>query len=598
MKKYGLGLLIMLLLLTGCATQNQGATGFEWEVKEGSAWLTGIGSAKETDIMIPAQVCLRWKNGRWQESLWGSVFGDEESTYPVIVAGDAFYDCDQIVTVTFQDGVAVQSNTMTVQSKGMFARCDNLTGVYNIPNSVTNMYGTFIDCKSLETISNFPEDVTLLYDCFRGCSALTSVPRLPDGVQSMFGTFMDCTSLVTAPDIPESVTSLTNCFQGCTSLSTVIHLPEGIQEMESCFENCVSLTQVPDIPTSVKSLMYTFRNCTSLKATPRMPNTLRNLASAFEGCTALETVTNIPDEVSVMSCTFAGCIALKDVPPLPDHYITMFGCFRDCISLEGSISMHWEYVYAHGMVGVFDNCTNLDTIFINCCPFCSAITEDEYETEVVYTGIHEEGAICPWCGHTFAFTYVDDVIVGYENASNAYVEWFIDLIDNEIPGIFKEYCNSITLTDDLMRYTDSESVRKPTVNGFASGGKAYIKIRESFYSMEYTVYHELGHCLDSGYIDTSEAEQTNVWKLSDTEEWIALHEAEGAAASYWYNLNSYWSFTEEERRRETFAISVGKYFTAPNALKASCPGMYEYMDNLFREALEAEATAKDAENAA
>lgn len=687
MKKYSVlfFLLIAALAMTACSggttetvePQPSASRGFAWEVREGEAWLTGIGKVTESDIWIPGQVRLVEGAEGWTEA------EDDTSgvVYPVVVKGDAFKSCKQLTTVTFMDGVRIENDQMHGKKLGMFYKCTSLAAVYNIPDSVKSMRGTFEGCKalceapvlpsalvnmesafedcislrepsvipdsvtemvkafsgcaSLERMPNLPSNVTDLTDCFRSCSSLIEISQIPSGVRIMNYCFSGCKALPRMPVLPEGVEEINGCFTGCSALVDVEPLPASVKQMKSVFKGCSALVTVPDIPEGIVELHSAFEDCASLLNAPRLPESVRKLTSTFKGCESLAVAPEIPVGVVDMESTFEGCSSLKITPYLPEAAIltytfkdctalervtnfpgteSAYQTFANCVSLKEVLTVDAETSLGRG-IDAFLNCSSLELITLDFCPWEMKRGNYEYLGAIIHSNVefalsqnHGEGYNCEYCSGSSGGQFVDGVLLRYENASDLYAEWFIDFFDNEVPEFFKENCFLVTLTNDLgPYYSDPKTVNQ--IRGFATGHEAYIKITGSLLNMEYTVYHELGHCFDFCYNNAYQGATTILSDqptgilypyLSDMEEWLTLHEAEGNVACQWYG-SLYWTFTEEEQRMETFAISVSKYFTDPDALKRRCPGMYEYMDNLFRPMLEAESEAKaeaEAENAA
>lgn len=79
----------------------------------------------------------------------------------------AFYDCDDLISVTIPDNVTIGSYA--------FYGCSGLTSVI-IPDSVTSIGGwAFYGCSSLASVT-IPDRVTSIGNyAFKGCSALSSV---------------------------------------------------------------------------------------------------------------------------------------------------------------------------------------------------------------------------------------------------------------------------------------------------------------------------------------------------------------------------------------------------------------------------------------
>ena len=638
--------------------------GFAWEVVNGEAMLTGIGNVTEGDIVIPAQVRLVETEAGWTEAE-DDVSG---TLYQVAVKGDAFKSCEQLITVTFMDGVQIENNQMHGKKLGMFYKCINLIAVYNIPDSVTSMQGTFEDCKalseapvlpsalvnmtsafencfslgepsvipdsvtemtkaflnctSLERMPEIPEKVKNLTSAFQGCKSLKETTGIPASVQIMNNTFAGCSSLTRTPVLPEGVEEIINCFAGCRSLVDVKSLPSSIKKMNGAFSRCVSLVTAPEIPEGIKELQSTFEGCSSLVNAPQIAYSVTNLFRTFAGCESLVVSPEIHENVKEMEYTFEGCTAMKVTPHLPDSIILNYA-FKDCTSLQTVTNIPGST----GMIKMFENCTSLTEvlsvspdaqiafgtdIFLN-CDNLKRITTDfclchivmsgtlyylfAYDVEFIPMQDHSE---CKFRNDLLPFEYelFNGIHMIYENTSESQKEWYKKFLDEEVPDFFLECCNylffknEIFVPGDLLPNRDGDTTAM--LNSFAG---VRIKNTVSNSRIKSVVYHEFGHCFDAFYSVELDPGRLYV-SLSNTETWKELHKQEGDICGQWYS-SAYYMMYFEWQCAESFAISVEKYFTDPNALKSRCPGMYEYMDNLFRPLLEAEAAAKEeAENAA
>ena len=674
MKKHYVCILFLLcgLLMAACAgnpaapeeTGPVASRGFAWEVKDGEALLTGIGQVAEGDIWIPGQVHLVETTDGWTEA------ADDTSgaVYPVVVKGDAFKNCKQLVTVTFMDGVQIENNQMHGKKLGMFYKCSNLVAVYNIPDSVTSMQGTFEGCKALSEAPVLPSALVNMTSAFENCISLGEPSVIPDSVTEMTKAFLNCTSLERMPEIPQKVKNLTSSFQGCASLKETTDipasvqimnntfagcgsltrtpvLPEGVEEIINCFAGCSSLIDAEPLPASIKKMNAAFKNCTALATAPDIPEGITELQSTFEGCSSLVNAPQIADSVTNLFRTFAGCeslvvppeihenvkemeytfercTAMKVTPHLPDSII-LNHAFKDCTSLQTVTNIPGST----GMIKMFENCTSLTEvlsvspdaqitfgmdIFLN-CDNLKTITTDfclchivmsgtlyylfAYDVEFIPMQDHSE---CKFRNDLLPFEYelFNGIHMIYENTSESQKEWFKKFLDEEVPDFFLECCNYLFFKNDIL--VPGGIVPNPNgdttsmLNSFAG---VRIKNTVSNSQIKRTVYHEFGHCFDAFYSIALDPGRLYM-SLSNTETWKELHKQEGDICGQWYS-SVYYMMHFEWQCSESFAISVSKYFTDPNALKSRCPGMYEYMDNLFRPLLEAEAAAKaETENAA
>lgn len=247
----------------------------------------------------------------------------------------AFYNCENLKTVTFEDGYsygAIPNYT--------FNGCTSLMSIA-IPDCVTKIgILAFSECSSLSAVT-FGENSGLQsigQKAFNACTSLLKV-TIPSGVKNFgelsTGTFTYTTSAST--------------FAGCTSL----------------FEVDLSQTKIEYIA------MYTFQNCSSL-VTVKLPSTLKGIYSyAFDGCSKLasidlDTVDGAGSHIFTIlgGYAFRNCISLTSVtvPETVVTYVTGYA-FQGCTSLlEATFN---AAVTTNGlMTGTFDGCTSLRTVNI------------------------------------------------------------------------------------------------------------------------------------------------------------------------------------------------------------------------------------------
>ena len=147
-----------------------------------------------------------WENGAlYLGSIIVKVSNDISGNYciksgTVVIADDAFNDCENLATVDIPSGVKTIGDFA-------FDGCSNLASI-TIPDSV-------------KTIGNY---------AFYGCSNLASV-TIPDSVTTIGDSaFENCTNL-TSVTIPDSVKTIGSCaFYGCSNLASVT-IPDSIDSM-------------------------------------------------------------------------------------------------------------------------------------------------------------------------------------------------------------------------------------------------------------------------------------------------------------------------------------------------------------------------------
>ncbi len=265
--------------------------------------VAGIGSCKDTDVMIP-------------DSYKGlPVTGIEER---------AFKDCKSLKTVYIPDSV-------TSIGKFAFSDCGRLTSV-TIPDSVTSIgKDAFLGCKSLTSIT-IPDSVTSIGSfAFSGCSSLTSV-TIGNGVKTIdVYVFSNCYNL-TSITIPNSVTYIAmGAFQNCNRL-TSITIPDSVISIGSDAFCACGLTSIT-IPDSVISIgSGAFRVCGLTSVT--IGNSVTNIGdSAFKGCTGLTSITIGNSVTNIGNSAFSGCSGLTSVT-IPDSVTSIgWSAFSNCTGL-------------------------------------------------------------------------------------------------------------------------------------------------------------------------------------------------------------------------------------------------------------------------
>ncbi len=306
------------------------------------------------------------------------------------IGNKAFSDCSSLTSVVIGNGVTSIGNSA-------FAYCSSLTSV-EIPNSVTSIGNSpFSRCSSLTSIvvapnnakydsrdncnaiiesesntliagcmnSTIPNSVTSIgYYAFKYCSSLTSV-EIPNSVTSIgYAAFSLCSSL-TSVEIPNSVTSIGDAaFESCSSLTSV-EIPNSVTSIgNGAFAHCSSLTSV-EIPNSVTSIGdYAFQYCSSLTSV-EIPNSVTSIGyAAFSRCSSLTSV-EIPNSVpSIDYYAFQYCSSLTSVE-IPNS-VTSIGrsAFTHCSGLTKVRALPTTAPSTTSPATIFENCTNLTTIYI------------------------------------------------------------------------------------------------------------------------------------------------------------------------------------------------------------------------------------------
>ncbi|MCR4889972.1 MAG: leucine-rich repeat protein [Ruminococcus sp.] len=251
------------------------------------------------------------------------------------IGGGVFYSCKSLESINVNE-----SNKYYLSENGILFNKDKntivcfpaakITNTYNIPDSVTSIYGKAFDgCTSLESIT-IPDSVTSIGDsAFSDCTNLKSI-TIPDSVTSIAGgAFHSCTSLKSIT-IPASVTSIGgSAFNNCTSLKSIT-IPASVTSIvdSTLFFNCESLES---INVNENNKYYSSENGIIF-------NKDKNTILYFPAAKTTNTY-NIPDSVtSIDGWAFSKCKSLKSII-IPDS-VTSIGrsAFSYCTNLE-SISI-------------------------------------------------------------------------------------------------------------------------------------------------------------------------------------------------------------------------------------------------------------------
>ena len=283
------------------------------------------------------------------------------------IGNSAFASCSSLTSVVIGNGVTSIGDVA-------FRNCSSLTSIVVAPNNAK--YDSRDNCNAIiESESNtliagcmnstIPNSVTSIgYSAFRSCSSLTSV-EIPNSVTSIGDAAFESCSSLTSVEIPNSVTSIGNyAFSRCSSLTSV-EIPNSVTSISGhAFDECSSLTSV-EIPNSVTSIGDgAFRNCSSLTSV-EIPNSVTSIGTyVFYKCSNLTSV-EIPNSVtSIGNYAFSRCSSLTSVEI--GNSVTSIGnyAFSHCSSLTKVRALPTTAPSTTSPATIFDNCTNLTTIYI------------------------------------------------------------------------------------------------------------------------------------------------------------------------------------------------------------------------------------------
>lgn len=364
--------------------------GLSYKIEEDHAVVTGLGSAKTTELVIASEY-----EGKPVTSVGDYAFRGCKSLISVTIPNGvtsigyaAFYNCNSLSSITIPDGVTkigdyaiyytayyedvinwennalyigehlirvksavsgnyeIKSGTKTIADDA-FKYCNTLSSV-TIPDSVTSIgSGAFYDCTSLTSVT-VPDSVTSIGEyAFRSCNSLESI-TIGNGVRSIGNkAFEYCRKLIsvyisdlsawcriTFDGYEANPFHLVHNFYLDGILVKELSIPDGVTSIGNyAFYHCTLLTSVT-IPDSVTNIgNYAFYKCTMLTSITIPDGTTRIGGSAFSCCSSLTTV-KISDSVAIIgSCAFSSCSRLNWL--MIGKGVTSIGyeAFWDCSSL-------------------------------------------------------------------------------------------------------------------------------------------------------------------------------------------------------------------------------------------------------------------------
>ena len=211
------------------------------------------------DVVIPAEVTY------------------DGGTYSVTTLGeDAFYDCDDLVSVDMPSVTAIGG--------AAFASCNALTSV-SMPSVTAIGEKAFYWCSALTSVS-MPKVTTIGERAFDDCDALTSV-SMPSVTAIGDWAFASCNAL-TSVSMPK-VTAIGNYAFGYCYALTSVEMPEVTTIGNGAFYHCDALASasMPEATTVGKDA---FRYCCALTSLD-IPASVTTIGSdAFDGCSSLASV--------------------------------------------------------------------------------------------------------------------------------------------------------------------------------------------------------------------------------------------------------------------------------------------------------------------
>ncbi len=325
------------------------SVGLAYTKQSGGYYVSGIGTCKDTDVIIPAIS----EQGYRVVGIAGNAFAN--SSVKSVIASEgvadiqegAFYDCTALESVTLSKGANPSEDiflrnpvltklTMPMKKPIAFYFRYLMTvpeGYKGFEQGDGSFSGTYYGAIPLSlrevNILNSP-----CASALSGCDMLTKITVASNATAIGAFAFRNCTGL-TEFSIPDSVRSIGGYAFAATSISSIV-IPDSVTftvNDQGIFSNCKQLTQVT-LPQKTKILPWgTFLYCEKL-AQLEIPDGVTVLGGSVIAGTSIETL-KLPDEITYIGThTFSGCEKLKEVI-LPQKLKKIdYGAFQNCTALK------------------------------------------------------------------------------------------------------------------------------------------------------------------------------------------------------------------------------------------------------------------------
>ena len=210
------------------------------------------------------------------------------------VEREAFYNCNELTSITISDGITVIEDFAFAECIGLnslstpgsvkeirdfaFGHCENLKSV-DFANGIEKIGDyAFSYCKSLTSVIIPPSISYISYDSFLRCSGLTDISVDPGN--TYYDSRNNCNAIIET----NSNMLILGCKNSAIPLDVVAIGP-------NAFDGCTGLTSIT-IPNSVVDLAeWAFAGCSGLKAIT-IPDAVEHIGTyAFYGCIGLSSVT-------------------------------------------------------------------------------------------------------------------------------------------------------------------------------------------------------------------------------------------------------------------------------------------------------------------
>lgn len=350
------------------------SVGLAYKRQSGGYYVVGIGTCKDTDVVIPATS----ENGYRVVGILANAFANSNVKSIIVSDGvtdiqsGAFRDCSKLESVTlskdanpsediFFNTPVLAKLTMPMKKPIAFYFHYPMGGEYKtLEQGDGSISGTYYGAIPLSL-----REVNLLNSpcasVLSGCDMLTKITIAPTATEIGAFAFRNCTGL-TEISIPASVKSIGGYSFAATSISSITIPDNVVFTMNDIyiFEGCLQLTQVKLPQKSTCLPAYMFLNCVKLKQL-EIPNGVTMLGGSIIAGTGVESLTLPEGLTAIESHTFSDCKSLKEVV-LPKSLKTIgYSAFANCSSLKKVVfSTSLEEIGHEAFIG----CTSLEELIL------------------------------------------------------------------------------------------------------------------------------------------------------------------------------------------------------------------------------------------
>lgn len=256
-----------------------------------------------------------------------------------------------------------------------FRECGNISGNIIIPSNVVNMayaygYTAGFRSKTLSGIVNLPDSVTNIAGAFYA-SDISRVDRIGNGVTNMANAFLNCRQLRGTAKSGPNVIDMFNAYQNVTGI-TEPACGDHVANMAHCYYQCSALTGPAVCGPNVKDMARAYYSCTHLRGDAVCGDRVDNMLSTYMYCYELDGKPVCGPNVEMMPYTYYECQNITGDPVCGPKVKNMYDTYYNCYRLTGPPVCGDAVIY---FFSTYQNCYN-----ITGDPVCGPNVENMFQT--------------------------------------------------------------------------------------------------------------------------------------------------------------------------------------------------------------------------